>query len=164
MSILGIAAGVGSAIFGAVSAARQARKRNDLLDEQEKRNQELYDRRYNEDVTQRSEAQAYINRMRTALSERSKAARGRQAAGGATTEAVAAEKKAGATAMGDFLGRLASQASARRGNIEDAYLSRKDAIDSARANIAANTAAQTQQAVSNLAGAVSEFEDLKKNK
>lgn len=158
MSILGLVAGIGSSIFGTASAARQARKQSRLLDQREKENQELYDRRYNEDVTQRSEAQAYLNRMRSALAERSRALRGSQAVGGVSDEAVALQKEAQTNAMANYAARLASTVSSRRDKLEEAYQNRKDAIADARMNIAANKAAQTQLAVSGLAQAIGEFD------
>lgn len=159
MALLGLAAGVASSIFGMAKAAREARKQEKLLQEREKENQQWYDRRYNEDVTQRSDAQAYINRMRAAMAERSRATRGAQAVGGATDEAVAAQKAAEAYAMGNVIGRLAQQASARKDDIENAYLNRKDALKDARANISAQKAQNTIQAVGGLSQAVANFDD-----
>lgn len=159
MALLGLAAGVASSIFGMAKAAREARKQEKLLQEREKENQQWYDRRYNEDVTQRSDAQAYINRMKAAMAERSLATRGAQAVGGATDETVAAQKAAEAYAMSDVIGRLAQQASARKDDIENAYLNRKDALKDARANISAQKAQNTIQAVGGLSQAVANFDD-----
>lgn len=60
MGLLGGAIGAGlsavGSIFGNISASKAMKKVKNNLNEQRKRNQDWYDRRYNEDATQRTDA------------------------------------------------------------------------------------------------------------
>ena len=134
-SLIGAGVQVGSMIAGQARAARLARQQNKIIDQQEKDNQNWFDRRYNESYTQRSDAQAVLSRMNEAMKERSKRSAGVNAVMGGTTQAAAAEKQAQNNAMGNVMANIASQASAHKDSIENAYMKRKDALTNARLNV-----------------------------
>lgn len=96
MGLLGgaIGAGLGAvgSIFGGISASKAMKKVKNNLNEQRKRNQDWYDRRYNEDATQRADAQAILTRTEETIRARNKQAAGTQAVMGGTEESVCSSK------------------------------------------------------------------------
>ena len=69
----GIIGGIGSAVSGIVSgnATRKAAKRNErILNKAQERSQNWYDKEYNADFLQRSDAQSAVNQARKILDER----------------------------------------------------------------------------------------------
>jgi hypothetical protein len=87
MSILGgaIGAGLGAfgSIFGGLSASKAMKRYKQNLEQQRKKNQDWYDRRYNEDATQRADAQAIMSRTEDSIRNRNRRAAGTQAVMGA---------------------------------------------------------------------------------
>ncbi len=59
-STIGGALGIGASIFGGISASKAMKKVKESLEGQMKENQNWYDRRYNEDATQRADAQRIL--------------------------------------------------------------------------------------------------------
>ena len=82
---------VGS-IFGGISASKAMKRVKNNLEEQRRKNQDWYDRRYNEDATQRADAQAILTKTEESIRNRNKQAAGTQAVMGGTEESVAAAK------------------------------------------------------------------------
>ncbi len=92
--IIGGAAGIAGSIFGGISASKAMKKVKNSLNEQKRRNQDWYDQRYNEDATQRADAQAILTKTEEAIKSRNRAAAGTAAVMGGTEESVAATKAA----------------------------------------------------------------------
>lgn len=107
-------------IFGAASAGKQAK----MLSDEKDKNQRWYDRRYNEDSTQRADAQSALTAMREAMKERTAASAGAAAVTGGTGEQVAAEKAVQNSALADTIGNIARMGDARKDNIEAQYQAR----------------------------------------
>ena len=80
---------LGGSIFGGIKARREAKKQQKMLDAQKAENQAWYNRRYNEDGTQRADAQRLLTNTQDLLRRQTKAAQGANAVTGASTEAVA---------------------------------------------------------------------------
>lgn len=165
MGLLGgaIGAGLGAVggIFGGVSASKAMKRVRNNLNEQRKRNQDWYDRRYNEDATQRADAQAIITRTEEAVRKRNKQAAGTQAVMGGTEESVAATKAANNQALADATATIAVNAEARKDAIESQFQAKDEAIqqqlNDLEQNKAANIAAATRGvtgAGSNIAGII----------
>ena len=93
--IIGGAAGAAGNIFGGISKNRMLKKQMAMIKEQQKANQDWYDRRYNEDATQRADAQAMLTQTAEAIKERNRQAAGSAAVMGGTEESVAATKEIG---------------------------------------------------------------------
>ena len=93
-AIVGGALKVGGAIAGGIMGAKSARKQARMIADEKNKNQAWFDRRYNEDSTQRAEAQAAITKMREAMKDRTAAAAGTSAVMGGTEESMAIEKEA----------------------------------------------------------------------
>lgn len=127
--IIGGAAGAAGNIFGGISKNRMLKKQMAMVKEQQKANQDWYDRRYNEDATQRADAQAMLTQTAEAIRERNRQAAGSAAVMGGTEESVAATKAANAKAMADATSSIVRAGEQRKDNIEQQYLARNDAYN-----------------------------------
>ena len=147
-SAIGGALKVGGAIFGGISQARAAKKIKQNIENQQKENQDWYDRRYNEDMTQRADAVALINRTEENIRNRNKNAAATAAVMGGTNEALAAQRAANNAALTDTMSQIAVTADQRKDAIENQYRNRNaDLISQINANEAqkaANIAAAIQ--------------------
>lgn len=91
-SIIGGAMKVGGAIFGGISASRSAKEQKKAVEAQRQKNQDWYDQRYNEDATQRADAQRILTMTEESIKNRNRQAAGSAAVMGGTDESVAAAK------------------------------------------------------------------------
>lgn len=125
MGILGGAIGAGlravGSIFGGISASKAMKQVKENLNERRKRNQDWFDRRYNEDPTQRASAQAIFTRTQDSIRRRNRQAAGVQAVTGGTDESVAAAKDANNAALADAATNIAVSGEARKDAIESQY-------------------------------------------
>ena len=71
------------------------------IEEQQRKNQDWYDRRYNEDATQRADAQRILTITQENIRQRNQQAAGTQAVMGGTEESVAAARAANNQALAD---------------------------------------------------------------
>lgn len=129
-AIIGAAGGALSSILGGLGRNKQLREQQRMLEEKKKENDNWFDRRYNEDATQRADAQAMLTQTREEMQNRNRAAAGTQAVMGGTEESIAATKAANAKAMADATSRIAVAGEARKDNIEAKYMQRNDQLDS----------------------------------
>lgn len=81
---------------------------------QQQANQNWYDRRYNEDATQRADAQRILTQTEESIRNRNRQAAGAQAVMGGTDESVAAAKAANAQALADATSQIAVNADNRK--------------------------------------------------
>ena len=88
------------------------------LQAQKQANQDWYDRRYNEDATQRADAQRILTMTEESIKNRNRQAAGAQAVMGGTEESVAATKAANNQALADATSQIAVNAEARKDQIE----------------------------------------------
>lgn len=122
-AIAGAAAIAGQLIGG--NAARKARKKQRAaIEAEEQKNQNWYDRRYNEDATQRADAQRLLNRVEESVKRRNKAAAGTAAVMGGSPEAAAAARAQNNEAISDAVSQISANAEARKDAIEQQYLER----------------------------------------
>lgn len=147
-SILGGALKIGGSIAGGIMGAGSARKQARMIADEKKKNQAWFDRRYNEDSTQRADAQAAITKMRETMKERTAAAAGTAAVMGGTEESMAIEKEAQNKAMAETLSNIAINGEARKDAIEAQYQARDAELFGAQLS-------NEQQKANNIAGAVS---------
>lgn len=163
-SLIAGAIGLGSSILGGLSAYRHNEKAYDAtmknLRQQRSENQNWYDRRYNEDSTQRADAQRVLRMTADAIRQRNRAAAGTAAVMGGTEESVAATKEANAKAMADAASRIAVAGEARKDDIEQSYRAANTSINNSMANAEsayeqgkANAVTQAMQGVASAAGA-----------
>ena len=60
MGLIGAGLGAAGAIFGGSKASQAMRQAAQTIDKQKRENQDWYDRRYNEDATQRADAKSVL--------------------------------------------------------------------------------------------------------
>ncbi len=152
-AIAGAALGAAGSIFGGIKASEAAQKRNEYLASKAKENQDWYDRRYNEDATQRADAQRIITMTEDAIRKRNRAAQGREAVMGGPSEASAREKEANNKVLTDAVSQINAAGERRKDQIEQQYLSRKDAIDDAKMQVETQRAASVSEATKGVLGA-----------
>lgn len=146
-SIIGGALSVGGSIVGGILGASQARNLKRKLEREEEKNETWYNRRYNEDATQRADAQRMLTRITNEIKQRNKAMAGRSAVMGGDDGVVAREKALNAQALADATSNIVALGEARKDTIESQYRERADQLN--------NALMQADQAKANaIAGAV----------
>ena len=146
-SLIGAGLKVGSAIFGGIKQRRAAKNMQARVKKQLKENEDWYNRRYNEDATQRADAQRLITLTQDAMRRSNQAAAGAAAVTGGTTESVAAAKAASNQAMADTTSQIAADAEARKDAIEQQYMANKANLNEQLNQIDLMKAHNTAQAV-----------------
>ncbi|MBW4900373.1 hypothetical protein [Prevotella melaninogenica] len=153
MGLIGAAIGAAGSIFGGISASKAMSKMKANVEAQKKANQDWYDRRYNEDATQRADAQRILTMTEESIKNRNKAAAGAQAVMGGTEESVAAAKAANNKALSDATSQIAVNAEQRKDSIEQQYQQRDADLTNQLNEIEQNKANAIGQAVQGVTGA-----------
>ena len=148
MGLIGAAIGAAGSIFGGISASKAMRKMKANVEAQKKANQDWFDRRYNEDATQR-----ILTMTEESIKNRNKAAVGAQAVMGGTEESVAAAKAANNKALSDATSQIAVNAEQRKDSIEQQYQQRDADLTNQLNEIEQNKANAIGQAVQGVTGA-----------
>ena len=156
-SIAGGALGAAGSIFGGISASKAMRRVKKNLQAQKQANQNWYDRRYNEDATQRADAQRILTQTEESIRNRNRQAAGAQAVMGGTDESTAAAKAANAQALADATSQIAVNAENRKDQIEQTYQQRDSQINEALNNLEINKAQAISQAVQGVASVASKL-------
>lgn len=128
--IIGAGAGLAGGILGGIGKNKMLKKQMKMVNEQKRENQNWYDRRYNEDSTQRADAQAMLTQTAEAIKASNRNAAGTQAVAGGTDESVAATKEANANALAQTASNIVQQGEQRKDNIENTYRTRQQSLDS----------------------------------
>ena len=166
-----IDAGIGAvgSIIGGISASRAAKKAKQRVENQQSENQDWYNRRYNEDTTQRADAQRVLTMTEEAIKNRNRAAAGAAAVMGSGDHVAAQAKEANNQALADATSRIAAMGDARKDNIEAQYRQRDSELEGQLANIEMNKAAAVSQATQGVAsaamaagGAFDDYQDAKR--
>ena len=134
-ALIGGAMGALGGLLGGLGKNKALREQQRMLEKQQRDNQNWYDRRYNEDATQRADAQRMLTLTEENLRRRNRAAAGAAAVMGGTEESVAATKEANAKAMADATSQIAAAGEARKDSIEDKYLTRKENLANQMMNV-----------------------------
>lgn len=134
-AILGGATGALSGVFGGLSKNRKLKKQMKMVNEMKKNNQNWYDRRYNEDATQRADAQAILTRTADMIKQRNQAAAGAAAVMGNSDESIAAEKAANANVLANVASNIAIAGDQRKDAIERQYRAKDEAYNEALINL-----------------------------
>lgn len=150
--LAGGALGAIGSIFGGISASKAMKKVKKNLQAQKQANQDWYDRRYNEDATQRADVQRILTKTEESIRNRNRQVAGAQAVMGGTEESVAAAKAANNQALADATSQIAVNAEARKDQVEETYQQRDAQIDDALNNLEINKA----QAISSAAQGVTQ--------
>lgn len=152
-SLIGGALALGSSIYGGIKASRAMKNVKNNIENQQRENEDWYNRRYNEDATQRADAQRILNTLTQNIRNRNKAAAGTAAVTGGTEESVAAAKAANNEAIADAASRIAAQAESRKDNIESQYRAKDAALENQLNQMEAQKAAAISSAIGGVASA-----------
>ena len=152
-SLVGAGLSAVGSIFGGISASKAMKKVKKNLQQQKQANQDWYDRRYNEDATQRADAQRILTKTEESIRNRNRQAAGAQAVMGGTAESVAAAKAANNQALADATSQIAVNAENRKDHIEQIHQQRDAQIDDALNNLEINKAKAIGSAVQGVAQA-----------
>lgn len=133
--IIGAAAGAAGGILGGISRNKALKQQMKMVNEQKKENQDWYDRRYNEDSTQRADAQAMLTKTAEAIKQRNQASAGSAAVMGGTEESVASTKAANAQAMADATSNIVVAGEQRKDQIESQYRERNNELNQQLQNL-----------------------------
>lgn len=152
-SIVGAGMKVGGAIFGGISASKAMKKMKQNIQNQMRENQDWYDRRYNEDATQRADAQRLLTMTEDSIRKRNQAAAGAQAVMGGTEESVAAAKEANSQALSDTTSNIAAAADQRKDAIEQQYMATKSNLNQQLNDLTQKKAQAISSAVQGVADA-----------
>lgn len=155
MGLIGSAIGAAGSIFGGISASKAMKRAKKNVEAQRQKNQDWYDRRYNEDATQRADAQRILTQTEESIKQRNKQAAGSAAVMGGTDESVAAAKAANNQALADATSQIAANAEARKDNIEATYMANDNAFVEQLNQLEQGKAQVIGQAVQGVANAAS---------
>lgn len=152
-SAIGGALGIGGSIFGGVSASKAMKKVKRNLEGQMQDNESWYDRRYNEDATQRADAQRMLTITNDNIRQRNRQAAAAQAVAGGTEESVAAAKAAGNQALAEVASQIAVAGDRRKDMVEQQYMRAKGALNDSLNNLEINKAQNMRLAAQGVAQA-----------
>ena len=154
-SLIGGALKLGGSIFGGISASKAMKKVQKNLENQQRENQDWYDSRYNEDATQRADAQRILAITEQNIRNRNRQAAGTAAVMGGSDESLAATKAANASAMADAASQIAIAGDRRKDNIEQQYQTTKASINDKLNELEKQRAGMVSQAVQGVASSAS---------
>jgi len=150
---------IAGSIYGGVKASKAAKDAANKIEEQRRKDQEWYNRRYNEDATQRGDAQRMLTHTEEMIRQRNQAAEGAKAVMGGTSDSVAAAKAANNKAISDTASNITANAEARKDAIEATYMQNDNAfnqqmigVDQAKAQNISEAAKGMSNAGASIAG------------
>ena len=112
--------GLVSGITGAVKSAKAARQQQQLIDEQNRKNDIWFNNEYYKDYMDRSDVQAAMERVRQTMQRQNQRVEQQAAVTGATPESVIAQKEANAGVVTDAAAAMQANASAHQDKVMDA--------------------------------------------
>lgn len=159
-SLIGAGVSAIGSIFGGISASKAMKKVKKNLENQQSENEAWFNRRYNEDATQRADAQRILTKTEESIRNRNKQAAATAAVMGGTEESVAAAKQANSDAMAEAASRIATAAEARKDNIEQIYQQKDAALNDSLNNMERNKAANVTSAIQGVGSAASGLSEV----
>lgn len=154
-SIIGAGLSAVGGIVGGISARKSMKKVQNSINERKRDNEDWYNRRYNEDPTQRASAQRMITQVNESIKKRNQQAAGTQAVMGGTDESLAAAKEVNNQALADTMSQIAAQGDARKDAIEQQYMAQKDSLAQQQEQLYMQKAQNTASAIQGVTGAAS---------
>ena len=118
LGLIGAGIGLASGICGGIKSAKEAKKQQALINEQEKKNNEWYNRNYYQNYMDTTEAQAAMKRVENTLRRQNEQARATQTVMGGTPELAVAQQQANNEVLADTATGLAAQSTARKANVD----------------------------------------------
>lgn len=149
--------GVAGSVIGGISSKKQMRRMQEELERRRAEDRDWYNRAYNEDITQRADAQRAITRAEEVMKSRNAAAAGTAAVMGGSNDAVVAAQDANNRTLADVTSRIAANGEERKAQVESEYNARKDALAQQQMGLdmqRAQARAQATQGLFNAAGSI----------
>lgn len=159
-SMIGLGMTAASSLYGGIKNAKAYKDVIGNIKQQQQDNQDWFDRRYNEDSTQRADAQALLTATEESIRNRNRQAAGAAAVMGGTDESVAAAKAANNQALVDATSKIAAAADQRKDAIENQYMSTKSNLSSQINDMTLKKAESTAAAVEKAADAAGNFASI----
>lgn len=147
---------LGGAIMGGISSRKHMRRARRMLQEQKEKNQNWYDRRINEDGTQKADAQRLLELTRKGIEDRNKRAAEVSAVMGGDQAAVAAAQQRNNEAIADTMSNINAQAEANKSAIEQQYMAREAELTGQQQQMETQRAQQSAAAWQAAGNALSE--------
>lgn len=151
-ALIGAGLGLASSIAGGIANRKARKKQEQMIAQQQRENQAWYDRTYNADPTKRADTVRLLTQMQEQIKNRNKAAKGRQAVMGGTEDSTTAVKEANNKTLADTTSQIVAANDARKDNIEQQYMNRKNQLQNQQMGMEAEKAADTANAVAGVAG------------
>lgn len=151
-ALIGAGLGLASSIAGGIANRKARKKQEQMIAQQQKENQAWYDRTYNADPTKRADTVRLLTQMQEQIKNRNKAAKGRQSVMGGTEDSTTAVKEANNKTLADTTLQIVAANDARKDNIEQQYMNRKNQLQNQQMGMEAEKAADTANAVAGVAG------------
>ena len=142
-----------ASIFGGISASKAMKKVKKNLQERQTENTNWFNRKYNEDFTQRADAQRILEQTRQQMLNNTRRSEGAQAVMGGTDESVAAQKEANAAALADAMSKMQVASDARKDTIEAQYQQKADQLSDQLNDMEINKAKNVTNAIQGVADA-----------
>lgn len=158
--MIGLGMTAASSLYGGIKNAKAYKDVIGNIKQQQQDNQDWFDRRYNEDSTQRADAQALLTMTEESIRNRNRQAAGAAAVMGGTDESVAAAKAANNQALVDATSKIAAAADQRKDAIENQYMSTKSNLNSQINDMTLKKAQSTAEAVKKVADAAGNFASI----
>ncbi|MGN1386425.1 MAG: hypothetical protein ACI4XS_07475 [Bacillus sp. (in: firmicutes)] len=127
------------------------------IEQQKRDNEAWYDRRYNEDATQRADAQRVISMLNEQMKQRNRNAEGAGAVMGATDSSVAQQKADNNDIVANTAANIAIAGDKRKDAIESDYQNRDASLDGQLNSLEVGRAQAISQAVQGAATATAEL-------
>lgn len=121
MGIISGAVGFAGGIGGSIASGAQMRNIQRRTEKARRANKAWYNRRYNEDSTQRADAQRLLDITEQRLTRNNTGAQARQAVMGGTDAALAAQRQADSDTLANVTSQMAANMDSRKDNIEQQY-------------------------------------------
>lgn len=146
-SLIGGAISATGSIFGGLKASEAMKQVKENIEAQKEKNQNWYDRRYNEDATQRADAQRILTKTEENIRNRNRASAGTQAVMGGTEESLQATKASNNSALAEAASQIAVASDARKDRIEEQYQNQDNQLTNSLNQMEVNKANAIAQAV-----------------
>ena len=146
-TLLSTAGKLAGSVFGGYQASKAMRRVRAMLKEQQRDNQNWYDRRMNQDFGQTAEAQDAMRRTREYAEELSRKADGTRAVSGGTEESGIAAKAQAAKMVGDTAATIAAGGTQAKDAIEQQYLANRQTLKSTETELEKEKAREIAKAL-----------------
>ena len=145
-TIAGGIGAIGSAIYGAIKSSQANKRAQALIQSQRDENRRWYNRKMNEDYTNRADVQRAITKQRELLDEQLKSAHARSVVGGASDEAAALAKDSANKSVAEATADIAAAGAQHKDQVEQQYRQQDAALNQQQAQAEAQQAAGIAQA------------------